>query len=151
MLNDADNAAEPPQEPLLTLPGAGRGPRSAGEIVSDIGMLILAPILIPATFAILTFLEIKESSKKCLDCKSKNLAGLGSEPLIKDEEAPTGGKKRRWKPAPYNFYKCLDCKSLFKSRWGEALLESTAAELAGHGLTDSPPLLPLRGEEDPQL
>lgn len=47
--------------------------KSAADIALDIAMIILAPILIPTTFGLLTFLEIKESRKACLDCKSRKL------------------------------------------------------------------------------
>lgn len=102
--------------------------KSAADIALDIAMIILAPILIPTTFGLLTFLEIKESRKACLDCKSRKLTPLGCRQSAEPIEEVPKDKSRHRTPAPYNYYQCAACGSQFKSRFGEALIKSNPEE-----------------------
>lgn len=132
MFIESDNFEGADENEAEVIPGQSK---SLGDMALDVAMILLAPILIPTTFGILTFLEIKESRKKCLDCKSKKLEPLGSSTTELQRGAVDEQEKgRRHQPAPYNFYRCGNCGSLMKSRFGEAIIKTEQDELTRLGL-----------------
>lgn len=135
---------------------APRQSKSLGDMALDMAMILLAPILIPTTFGILTFLEIKESRKKCLNCKSNNLEPLGAaaEPAEAKVSGGTGIEgdiRPRRAPSPYNFYRCGECHFLMKSRFGEAVLKTDQEELIRLGLKSKLSLNLERNDSDASL